>query len=101
MKYPIDDAYFVVNGERISVGVCLGEEDDPKSHRITEVITNSEYEAGLKCFKYGRQRIDLCCSCTVVVFEDSVADRPIKKKWIDEMIKMGYDLSSLKYDIQE
>ena len=57
MKYKISDVYIKINGEDIAVGVALGEEDKPQSPFRTEYVTNSEYENGLKEFRYGKQQI--------------------------------------------
>lgn len=101
MRYKISDVYVNVNGESIAVGAVLGEEDKPESPFMTEYITNSEYEKGLKEFIYGKQKIgDLVCHC-VAEFKNFAAARPVEKKWIDELGKMGYDISKLKYEIVE
>lgn len=101
MRYKISDVYVNVNGESIAVGTVLGEEDKPQSPFRTGYITNSEYEKGLKEFIYGKQQIgDLVCHC-VAEFKNFVAIRPVEKKWIDELGKMGYDISKLKYEIVE
>ena len=60
MKYKISDAYIKINGESISIGTVLGQEDKRQSPFRTEYITNSEYEKGLKNFKYGKQQIGDC-----------------------------------------
>lgn len=54
MKYKISNAYAVINGEEIQVGVALGQEDLPESPFTTGYVTNSEYEQGLKEFRYGK-----------------------------------------------
>ena len=46
MKYKISNAYAVINGEEIQVGVALGQEDLPESPFTTGYVTNSEYEQG-------------------------------------------------------
>lgn len=53
MKYKISNAYAVINGEEIQVGVALGQEDLPESPFTTGYVTNSEYEQGLKEFRSG------------------------------------------------
>ncbi len=99
MRYKINNTYIIVNGESISVGTVLGKEDKPHSCCPTEIVTNSEYEEGVKCFKYGKQQINnLVCYC-VGEFVNYVAKEQIKQKWIDELAKMGYDTSVLKYEI--
>ena len=101
MKYKISNVYINVNGEDIVVGVVLGEEDKPQSPFRTEYVTNSEYEKGLKEFRYGKQQIgDLVYHC-ITQFKNFTATCPIKQKWIDELEKMGYDISKLKYEIAE
>ena len=100
MKYKISDVYIRINGESIPVGTVLGQEDKPQSPFRTEYITNSEYEKGLKSFKYGRQQSGDLVYQQVVEFKDFVATRPVEQKWIDELKLMGYDVSKLSYDIQ-
>lgn len=100
MKYKISDVYIRINGESIPVGTVLGQEDEPQSPYRTEYITNSEYEKGLKGFKYGRQQIDDLVYHQVAEFKNFVATRPVEQKWIDELELMGYDVSKLSYDIQ-
>lgn len=100
MKYKISDVYVRINGESIPVGTVLGQEDKPQSPFRTEYITNSEYEKGLKSFKYGRQQICDLVYHQVAEFKDFVATRPVEQKWIDELELMGYDISKLSYDIQ-
>ena len=101
MKYKISNAYVQINGETIAIGTVLGEEDKPQSPFRTEYITNSEYEKGLKSFKYGRQQIGDLVYHQVAEFKDFVATRPVEQKWIDELILMGYDVSKLKYTIKK
>lgn len=101
MKYKISDAHIKINGECILVGTVLGKEDAPRNPQSSEIIPNSEYEEGVKCFKYGKQQI-----CDLVVhqiyeFVDFTAKRPIEQKWIDELRKMGYDTSVLKYEVKK
>ena len=98
MKYKISNAYIEVNGENIKVGVVLGQEDDPTSPYSTETIPFSEYEKGVKEFKYGRGRInDLVFHC-VGVFNDFKSTSRIDEKWIHELELMGYDTSKLIND---
>ena len=101
MKYKISNVYINVNGENIAVGVVLGEEDKPQSPFRTEYVTNSEYERGLKEFRYGKQQIGDCVYHCITQFKNFTATCPIKQKWIDELEKMGYDISKLKYEIAE
>lgn len=100
MRYKISDLYVKINGESIPVGTVLGEEDKPQSPFRTEYITNSEYEKGLKSFKYGKQKIDNLVYYQIAEFKDFVATKPVEQKWIDELKLMGYDVSNLKYEIQ-
>ncbi len=95
MKYKINDAYLKINGEKIAVGVVLGEEDKPQSPFRTEYIRISEYEKGLREFKYGEQQInDLVYHC-VGEFVDFKAIRHVDEKWIEELKLNGYDTSKL------
>ena len=100
MKYKISDAYIIINGEHIPVGTVLGKEDDPRSPFTSEIIPNSEYEKGLKCFKYGKSQINDLVFHLVGEFVNFTAQRPIDQKWIDELARMGYDTSVLKYEIK-
>lgn len=101
MKYKISNVYINVNGEDIAVGAALGEEDKPQSPYRTEYVTNSEYEKGLKEFRYGKQQIGDMVYHLITQFKNFTATCPIKQKWIDELEKMGYDISKLKYEIAE
>ena len=100
MKYKISNAYIRINGESIPVGTVLGEEDKPQSPFRTEYITNSEYEKGLKSFKYGKQQIGDCVYYQIAEFKNFVATSPVEQKWIDELKLMGYDISKLSYEVQ-
>ena len=95
MKYKISDAYIIVNDEWIGVGTVLGQEDMPKSPFSTETIPNSEYKAGLKSFKYGKQRVSDMTLHTVGKFINFKAESHIDDKWIKELALMGYDTSKL------
>lgn len=99
MKYKINNVYINVNGEDIAVGVVLGEEDKPQSPFRTEYITNSEYERGLKEFRYGKQQIGDCVYHCITQFKNFTATCPIKQKWIDELEKMGYDIIHIVRDV--
>lgn len=95
MKYKISNVYLTVNGEDIAVGVVLGEEDKPKSPFRTEYIRASEYEKGLKEFKYGKQQMgDMVYHC-VGKFVDFKALWHVDEKWIEELKLMRYDTSKL------
>lgn len=102
MKYKISDLYIRIDGEKIPIGVILGEDDKPESPYSTESIPISEYEAGLKCFIYGKQRIHDCVYHRLAEDYSTKGERkPIKKKWVDELIRLGYDVSNVKFDILE
>ena len=101
MKYKISNLYIKINGERIPIGVCLGEEDKPESPYTTETIPISAYEAGLKNFTYGRQRIDDCVYHGLIHDYSTTGEpKPIKKKWVDELVRQGYDISKVKFIIE-
>lgn len=95
MKYKISNAYIIVNGEEICVGTVLGPEDKPESPFRSEIIPNSEYEKGLKEFKYGQQRIGDLVYHIVGKFVNFRSIRHIDKKWMRELELMGYDTSKL------
>lgn len=95
MKYKISNAYLIVNGEEVKVGVVLGQEDKPESPYTTEVIPLSEYEKGLKEFRYGRQHIDDLVFHFVGKFENFRSKTHIDKKWIRELELQGYETSKL------
>lgn len=93
MKYKISNAYAVINGEEIQVGVALGQEDLPESPFTTGYVTNSEYEQGLKEFRYGKARIGDLVYHVVARFENFVSASPVEARWIKELELMGYDVS--------
>ncbi len=95
MKYKISDAYIIVNGEDIEVGVVLGEENRPDSPYTTEIVPISEYEKGVKEFRYGRSHIDDMVFHWVGEFKDFKSTKHIDEKWIRELTLMGYDTSKL------
>ena len=95
MKYKISDAFIRVNGQDIIVGVVLGRENNPDSPFMTEVIPVSEYEKGVKEFKYGPAHIDDLVFHGVGMFENFKATRHIDEKWIHELALLGYDTSKL------
>lgn len=101
MKYKISNAYAVINGEEIQVGVALGQEDLPESPSTTGYVTNSEYEQGLKEFRYGKARIGDLVYHVVARFENFVSASPVEARWIKELELMGYDVSKLRYEIKE
>lgn len=100
MKYKISNAYIKIGTESIAVGTVLGEEDKPCSPFRTEYITNSEYERGLKDFSYGQQQIGDLVYHQIAKLDFTGEPIEIEKKWIDELILMGYDVSKLKYTIK-
>lgn len=95
MKYKISDAYILVNGEEINVGVVLGQEDKPESPFSTEIIPISEYEKGVKEFRYGRAHIDDMVVHLVGKFVDFKSASHVDEKWIHELRLLGYDTSKL------
>jgi hypothetical protein len=98
MKYEINRSDIIINDtEYITVGVVLGPEDDPESPFRSETVPVSEFEKGLKSFKYGRAHINDCCCHIVGKLYTYGEPKVIEKKWIDELILMGYDVSALKY----
>lgn len=98
MKYKISNAYIDVNGECIKVGVVLGPENDPQSPYTTEIIPISEYEKGMKEFRYGREQINDLVSHYVGVFENFRSKKHVDEKWIRELELLGYDTSKLIND---
>ena len=102
MKYKISNLYVTIDGERIPIGVVLGEEDKPESPYHTDYIPISEYEAGLMTFKYGRQRISDCVAHRLrESYSTKGEPKPIEKKWFDELVRMGYDMSKVKCFVKE
>lgn len=95
MKYKISDAYIEINNEHIQVGAVLGQEDNPYSPYMTEIIPISEYEKGVKEFRYGRAHIDDMVYHRVGVFENFRSKSHVDEKWIRELNLMGYDTSKL------
>lgn len=98
MKYKISNAYAVINGEQIQVGVVLGQEDKPESPFRTEYVTNSEYKRGVKEFRYGEEIINDLVYHKVAEFKNFVSERPVEERWITELKLMGYDVSKLVYE---
>ena len=102
MKYKISNLYIKIDGERIPIGVCLGEEDKPESPYTTETIPISEYETGLKNFTYGRQRISDCTYHGLIhTYSTDGEPKPIKRKWYEELIRLGYDVSKVKFIVED
>lgn len=97
MKYKINDVFIHVNDEPIMIGVALGEKDDKESIRATEIIPISEYESGLKKFIYGKQRYCDLVYHSIGNYSTTGEPKGIDKKWIDELVLMGYDVSKIKY----
>lgn len=96
MKYKISNVYIEVNGYSIPVGVVLGEEDKPYSPFASEKITNSEYEEGLKNFKYGGQRIGDLVYHSVGKISGNIIEFGCDEKWLNELKKMGYNINILE-----
>lgn len=99
MKYKINDAYVIVNGVEIAVGVVLGQENDPCDPHHTEIIPISEYEKGLKEFRYGRQHMGNMVFYRVGVFTDNKSTSHVDEKWMCELERMGYNISILENHI--
>ena len=97
MKYKISDLYISINGDSYKIGVVLGEENKPTSPFRTEYIPISQYEKGLKDFTYGKQHIHDCIYHSIGNYSTEGEPKPIDKKWIDEFVLMGYDVSKIKY----
>ena len=100
MKYKISNLYIEIDSDSIPIGVVLGEEDKPESPYRTESITISEYEKGLKDFIYGRQQIHDCVYHVVGRYSTSGERKPIRKKWVDELVRRGYNVDKVMFDIQ-
>lgn len=100
MRYKISNVYIKIGTEEIAVGTVLGEDDKPHSPFSTEYITNSEYEKGLKDFSYGRQQIGDLVYHQIAKLDFTGEPVEIEKRWIDELILMGYDVSKLRYRIK-
>jgi hypothetical protein len=101
MKYKISNLYIRINDESIPVGVVLGEEDKPESPYSTDSITISEYEEGLKNFTYGSQRIHDCVYHYLGRYYTTGEPKPIKRKWVEELKRLGYDVSKVQFAIEE
>lgn len=98
MVRPISNVYVEVNGQSIAVGKVICECDDGQWFRNpNQYITNSEYEEMRKKFEVGDQRIGDMVYHHKGTFVNNVATKPVEKKWIDELSKMGYDVSRLVY----
>lgn len=99
MKYKIKTIYLDVNKEMVPVGVVLGEGDNPYSFTHTEEITNSEYEEGLRLFKYGGQ---ITSTGFGYIYGTIIGNKilgHIDQKWIDELKKQGYHTELLEYEM--
>ena len=97
MKYKINNVYLNVNKLNVCVGVVLGEEDKYDSFYATEKITNTEYEEGLKLFKYGGQVVNNAVFYGVGIIVGNKVLGHIDQKWIDELKKQGYHTELLEY----
>lgn len=100
MKYKISNLYIEIDSDSIPIGIVLGEEDKPESPYHTGYITISEYERGLKDFIYGQQRIHDCLYHYLGKYSTSGEPKPIKKKWVDELVRRGYNVDKVMFDIQ-
>lgn len=91
MLYKINNIYLKVNKEMVRVGVVLVD----RCSLHTEEITNSEYEEGVKAFKYGGE----ICSESGYTYGTIVGNKiqgHIDQKWIDELKRLGYHTELLE-----
>lgn len=91
MLYKINNIYLNINKELVLVGVVLVD----RNSLHTEEITNSEYEEGLKTFKYGGE----ICSESGYTYGTIVGNKilgHIDQKWIDELKRLGYHTELLE-----
>lgn len=91
MLYKINNIYLNINKEMVLVGVVLVD----RNSLHTEEITNSEYEEGLKTFKYGGG----ICSESGYTYGTIVGNKiqgHIDQKWIDELKRLGYHTELLE-----
>lgn len=93
MLYKINNIYLNINKEMVLVGVVLVD----RNSLYTQEVTKSEYEEGLKAFKYGGE----ICSESGYTYGTIVGNKiqgHIDQKWIDELKKRGYHTELLKYE---
>ena len=91
MLYKINNIYLNINKELVLVGVVLVD----RNSLHTEEITTSEYEEGLKAFKYGGE----ICSESGYTYGTIVGNKiqgHIDQKWIDELKRLGYHTELLE-----
>ena len=101
MKFKLFDVYIRIENELILIGVGLSEAGKPRSPFSSEYVTLSEYENGLKSHIYGKQQIR-CADHTIGEYykEDKVGKpQTITKKWVDELVRLGYNISEIKFNI--
>lgn len=94
MLYKINNIYLKVNKKEVPVGAVLVDRDS----LYTEEVTNSEYEEGLRSFKYGGE----ICSESGYVYGTIIGNKiqgHIDQKWIDELKKQGYHTELLEREI--
>lgn len=101
MKYKINNVYLNVNKLNVCVGVVLGEEDNPHSPFATEMITTTEYEEGLKTFKYGGQVVNNLVFYGVGTIVGNRIIEFIDQKWTEELKRLGYHTELLMRSDQE
>lgn len=93
MLYKINNIYLKVNKEMVRVGAVLVD----RNSLYTEEVTNSEYEEGLRSFKYGG---DICSESGYVygtIIENKIQGH-IDQKWLDELKKQGYHIELLEHE---
>lgn len=103
MLRPVNSIYIEANGQQINVGKVICEcDDDLKLCNHRQYITNTEWKEMQKNFEIGDQTVsDMVYHC-VGTFQNNIALKPIEKKWIDELISMGYQVENkLVYEIKE
>lgn len=103
MLRPVNSIYIEANGQQINVGKVICECDDGlKLCNPRQYITNTEWKEMQKNFENGDQTVsDMVYHC-VGIFQNNIALKPIEKKWIDELISMGYQVENkLVYEIKE
>lgn len=104
MFRPISDIFVEVNGRSICVGKVVADYDDNTAwyNAPKYWLTNSEVEDMRRNFEIGNQEVGDLVYHVVAKFVDNVAKAPIKQKWIDELISMGYNVKEkLFYQIEE
>ena len=93
MLYKINNIYLKVNKEMVPAGVVLVD----RNSLHTEEITNSEYEEGLRSFKYGGEIYSESGYVYGTIIGNKIIGH-IDQKWIDELKKQGYHTELLEYE---